>query len=178
MQPEENRILLKTFKVVTNDPEVGEMKIDVESENEESLIKEFRELKMGDLVSFQEQYSNGSLGPVYKKNSMGQFVPEANQQEVPPTKIPLKNLQKAVSQVTNTNTAVEWSTVKLASGQVIKVSSTGEVKEPAWKMFNSPEILYKETGVKLFKNGKEMTEFPKGITVQKEIWVLQEKAES
>ena len=55
MQPEENRIPLKTFKVITNDPEVGEMKIDVESENEESLIKEFRELKKGDLVSFQEQ---------------------------------------------------------------------------------------------------------------------------
>ena len=40
MQPEENRIPLKTFKVITNDPEIGEMKIDVESENEESLIKE------------------------------------------------------------------------------------------------------------------------------------------
>ena len=86
MQPEENRIPLKTFKVITNDPEVGEMKIDVESENEESLIKEFRELKMGDLVSFQEQYPNGSFGPIYKKNSMGQFMPEMNQQEVPPWK--------------------------------------------------------------------------------------------
>lgn len=175
MQPEENRIPLKTFKVITNDPEVGEMKIDVESENEESLIKEFRELKMGDLVSFQEQYPNGSFGPIYKKNSMGQFVSEANQQEVPPTKIPLKNLQKAVSQATNTKTPVKWSIVKLASGQVIQVSSAGEVKEPAWKMFTSPEMLYQETGVKLFKNGKEIIEFPKGITVQKEIWVLQEK---
>ena len=178
MQPEENRIPLKTFKVITNDPEIGEMKIDVESENEESLIKEFRELKMGDLVSFQEQYSNGSFGPIYKKNSMGQFMPEMNQQEVPPTKIPLKNLQKAVSQATNSNAPVRWSIVKLASGQVIQVSSTGEVKEPAWKMFNSPEMLYQETGVKLFKNGKEITEFPKGITVQKEIWVLQEKSET
>ena len=153
---------LKTFKVISEDSDGLQTAINVESLNEETLKREFSELKLGKLISYEE------IDP-----ETGKSIIDNKTQ----TKVKIDEKTPKALCKNNVVSETTWSEIKLQSGQIIRVSSNGQVQEQTWKDL-TVETLYSDAKVRILKNGKAVSEFPKNYSFQKLIWVNQDASET
>ncbi len=65
---------------------------------------------------------------------------------------------------------VNSKVIELSNGAKIKIDSNNQVFELAWQPI-AFEDLSEKCEIRIMKNGKELTNLPKGFEIQKQIWL-------